>query len=104
MHMPPKIVDLEEVYVMLMPKAEVPPAGSGCPTCHGDRFVLVQRVAPLRSRWLQERGAREPDEPYVEQMAPCPDCNGGTDTSFRRADGTMVETIDPMRVREMMRR
>lgn len=102
---PPRIRDLEEVIALLAPMPEIPPAGSACPTCHGNRFVLVQRVSPLRSQWLTDRDAHQSDDPVVDQYAPCPDCNSEADTSFRRgSDGTMVETMDPSRVREMMLR
>jgi hypothetical protein len=56
---------------------------TACPTCGGDRFVLVQ-VQP-------------------EGYAPCPDCHGSVDASFWRTDGTRAVPPDPARVREMMK-
>lgn len=58
-----------------------------CPTCGGDRFVMVQyRV------WDQG-----------EEYAACPACNP-TDTSHWRYDGTRAQALDPARVRELISR
>jgi hypothetical protein len=51
-----------------------------CPTCHGDRFVLVT------------------DD---DQYAPCPDC-GPADVHWWRPDGSRASCPDPAQVRELM--
>ena len=75
-------------------------ATSDCPTCGGDRFVLVGTRPAQASIWMRERGL----EPRggLEEMAPCPDC--GPDVKpLRRFDGTMNVPMDPATVRERMR-
>jgi len=76
-------------------------ADVSCKTCGGDRFVLVATRKPVESTWMQEKELKPRGE--IEEMAPCPDCNAGVDTSFWRGDGTKFRSPDPARVREMMR-
>lgn len=73
-----------------------------CSTCGGDRMVLVGRRPPMHSQWVSEHGVEVTSEPVFEEMAPCPDCNAGADTAFRRHDGSRVEAMDPALVRERM--
>lgn len=68
--------------------SKVRPHKVSCSTCDDDRMVLVE----TRPEGSGEMGG----------YAPCPDCNAKANTSFRRYDGTMVETMDPAQVRERM--
>jgi hypothetical protein len=70
---------------------------TACPTCGGDRFVLVSYRSPA-----MRQSTTVPDI-KVEEYAPCPDCHGSVDASFWRADGTRAVPPDPARVREMMK-
>ena len=66
-----------------------------CPTCGGDRFVVVSLRKPVTSQWMIERGIKANEDHLIEEMAPCPDCG---------PEITGVRVPDPARVREMMRR
>jgi hypothetical protein len=66
------------------------PDPTACGTCGGDKFVVVLT-----------RPSDNPESPY-DEVAPCPDCNSGANTSFRRHDGSEVVGLDPARVREML--
>lgn len=101
MHMPPKISDFEEVYVMLEGRASLPPAES-CPTCGGDRFVLVALRPPVRSQWMVDKGIDLPARGGMEECAPCPDCNADANTSFVRYDNSVFMGPDPAFVRQRM--
>lgn len=72
-----------------------------CKTCSDDGFVVVslRRVGP--SDWHRQRGREVPENEFIEEMAPCPDCNGHAETGFRRHDGTWATPLDPARVRAM---
>lgn len=74
-----------------------------CPTCRDDRMVVVGTRRPVQSSWMEQRGIRPSEAGELEEVAPCPDCNAGADTKFRRYDGTPVVAPDPERVRELMR-
>jgi hypothetical protein len=62
-------------------------ASSDCPTCDGDRFVLV--------------ATRPAKHGNLEEFAPCPDC-GPKEVSHYRYDGQLIRAPDPERTREMM--
>jgi hypothetical protein len=95
---------LEETSRKPATQTNVSAAFTNCATCGGDRLVVVALRKPQQSAWMRERGI-EPDETeMIEEMAPCPDCNAGTDTSFRRGDGSLARALDPAKVREMMAR
>lgn len=80
-------------YRALKRAARAPDPADVCPTCKGDLAVVVA----LR----YDTDSREPGM-EVEEYAPCPDCNANADTSFRRPDGSLVQSPDPYRVREML--
>ncbi len=66
---------------------------SECATCSGDRFVVVALRKPQTTQWMQEHNIVADESQMIEEMAPCPDC------------GAVVPgTMDPGRVREMLRR
>lgn len=75
---------------------------SECPTCKGDRFVLVLMRPATASIWTHEHGLEPVTGANFEEWAPCPDCNS-VDTSFTRFDGSKVRTPDPGKVREWLR-
>lgn len=89
-------------YRGLIRKAKQANPDVACTTCRGDRFVLVQMRTPEATDWQQKRGHVPPEGLYYEEYAPCPDCNSGANTSFRRADGLEVVCPDPDTVRRMM--
>lgn len=101
MHYPPKIADLRERIAMLTPKMNQADERD-CPTCNGDRYVLVGTRQAQQSVWMKQKGIELPEGPGMEEYAPCPDCNTTVDASFRRADGRMVEPLDPALVRERL--
>lgn len=72
-----------------------------CETCGGDLMVVVQTRPAKASTWMREHGLSASGE--IDEMAPCPDCNAQAETSYRRADGHLVESPGPDIVREMMR-
>lgn len=76
-------------------------ASDKCETCGGDRFVAVGTRPIETTRYHRDRGLEPKGEDDI--VAPCPDCNPRI-VRFRRADGTLVATPDPERVREMMTR
>lgn len=78
-------------------------AYKACPTCDGDKFVVVSMRKPIQSQWMKEHKI-EPSEEMIEEMAPCPDCNMQANTETYRADGSKVRAPDPAKVREMMAR
>lgn len=73
-----------------------------CPTCEGDRFVVVSTRRVYDSQWMQDRGLA-PTNDMVEEYAACPDCNPA-DTGFHRQGGEMAKAHDPAKVRQMMLR
>ena len=74
-----------------------------CATCGGDRFVLVATRPVVASQLMRERGLEIKGDAVHEEYAPCPDCNDKANTSFPRFDGSYARSLDPARVREMMR-
>jgi len=67
-----------------------------CPTCKGDRFVIVN---------LRAVGEQDVTAVNFEEWAPCPEPGcGPQEVSFYRVDGSRFRTPDPSRVREMMGR
>ena len=75
-----------------------------CETCGADRFVVVSKRRPVQSTWMRERGIELPPDEFMDEYAPCPDCNAGIDTGFRRFDGSYSHPLDPARVKELIRR
>jgi len=75
-----------------------------CATCGGDWFVVVATRKPMMSPLLLERGVKPVVGELFEEVAPCPDCGQGIDTTRRAANGRLIECPDPVRVREMMSR
>lgn len=76
---------------------------SDCPTCGGDRFVLVARRPAKASVWMQQHKIVPPDVEGMEEYAACPDCNSKADTSHSRpGGGKKAEALDPATVRERM--
>lgn len=73
-----------------------------CTTCHGDRMVVVATRPVQQTPWMKAHGITPPADASIEEVAPCPDCNSSTDTSFRRYDGSLVRPLDPGKVRELM--
>ena len=72
-----------------------------CPTCQGDRFVVVATRVPLETAWMEKHGHKIGSSCY-EEWAPCPDCNA-TIHEMRRHDGQRIATPDAARTRELMR-
>lgn len=73
-----------------------------CETCDGDRFVVYSKRKPITTAWMQAHGITADESELIEEMAPCPDCNAGVDTSFHRPDGSKFRSPDPGKVREML--
>jgi hypothetical protein len=73
-----------------------------CPTCEGDRFVVVSTRQPFQTAWMKRHGHQIGESCY-EEWAPCPDCNA-TIHEMRRHDGTKIATPDAARTRELMQR
>lgn len=48
---------------------------SECPTCHGDRFVIVRLRPQKQTLWMQEHGIEPNPSEMHEEYAPCPDCH-----------------------------
>lgn len=96
----PSMSEYSEVYVMLNAKAGRAIAAGICPTCQGDRLVLVARRPAQATAWMIEREIK-PSGSY-EEFATCPDCNTTADASFRRQDGTRFVPPDPASARTMM--
>ena len=73
-----------------------------CPTCGGDLFVPVYYRTPVTTEWMVNHGITADENEKIEEVAPCPECNGGANTSYRRPDGTEAVSPDPARVRELI--
>jgi hypothetical protein len=104
---PPKVVDLEEAYAVLVAAQPLPPPAEICQTCGGDHFVLVQKRPMVHTIWMEEHNIaprEDPADTMVEEYAPCPDCGTMINAEFRRYDGTVARPPDSSSVRDMMRR
>lgn len=75
-----------------------------CKTCAGDKFVLISLRSPETSEWMRLHKISACVDDKIEELAPCPDCNSGANTSFRRPDGTEISCPDSSRVRDLMSR
>lgn len=73
-----------------------------CPTCKGDRTVMVALRKPETTTWMEAHGLKADESQMIEEYAPCPDCNSGANTSFRRPDGFEVVCPDPALVRQWL--
>lgn len=73
-----------------------------CPTCGGDRFVVVALRKPGQTPWMKDRGITPSPTEKIEEVAACPECNAGANVSFRRYDGREVTGMDPARVGEIL--
>jgi hypothetical protein len=89
-------------YRAVLRKSKTPEPTFVCPTCEGDKFVVVALRKPEASQWLTRHGIEVPTDRMIEELAPCPDCNSTANTYFRRYDGSEAKALDPARVREMM--
>lgn len=73
-----------------------------CKTCSGNRFVVVALRKPQATDWMKKHGLQVPSEEMTEEYAPCPDCAGNVDASFRRFDGSLAVPPDPAAVRKLL--
>jgi hypothetical protein len=80
-----------------------PAAASSCPTCGGDKFVVVSLRKPATTDWMRQHKIEAPQDEFIEETAPCYTCNSGADTSFWRPDGTEARGLDPARVEQLHR-
>lgn len=99
----PRLYDVLEVIRTLSPVPISAPSRD-CPTCGGDLFVTVYLRKPVTTEWMAKHGHKASEEATIEEVAPCPECNSGANTSFRRPDGTEAMSPDPARVRELLAR
>lgn len=89
---------MSDEYALDTPAAgsnrSVPP--TRCPTCRGDRFVVVRLRSPEQTIWMREHGRTVPVDSFHEEWAACPDCHpieisyhyGGH--TFRQMDAAAV--------------
>lgn len=99
--MKPRLYDVLEVIRAMSP-APISAPTRDCPTCGGDLFVTVYLRTPVTTEWMEKHGFAANVDEKIEEVAPCPDCNGGANTSFRRPDGTEAVSPDPARVRDLI--
>ena len=95
----PRIKDMREMLGVVTPSQTALEAGI-CPTCHGDRIVLVQTRPAEASLWMTERGI-EPSRDGYEETAPCPDCNAGANTDYHLL-GHRYRPLDEVTIRQRM--
>lgn len=74
-----------------------------CPTCEGDRFVLVGSRPVVQTQWMRDHGIALAGDAQHDEYAACPDCNANAETGFFRADGSKFVGMDPAMTRERMR-
>lgn len=102
---------LSKHWVRVRAETERPPKGTNltshkddeCPTCAGNRMVVVNLRELKATAWMTARGIEMPEDAFVEEYAPCPVC-GPELTAQRRFDGSFSVPLDPARVREMMQK
>lgn len=97
----PTLSDVLEVITVMSPATKYRPSDT-CATCEGDLFVVVFMRKPVTTEWMARNGHKASETEMIEEIAPCPDCNAGANTSFRRTDGTEAVSPDPARVRELI--
>lgn len=97
----PNLSDVLEVIAVMSPR--IPERVSdGCSTCGGNLFVVVYLRKPVTTDWMQKHGIEASETEMYEEVAPCPECNGGANTAFRRPDGTEAVSPDPAWVRQVI--